>query len=537
MRRLITLCSLLGAISVGWWLRAQLATSPPPMAAHMPAGALLYLEAKDFGKLLGEWNNSQEKAKWLGSANYDVLSRSRLIGRLQQAQGELEQTAGVSAQMKLLQQVAGTSSAFAFYNLGALRFVYITHLDHGRIEASDLWKQRAQYQPREAAGIAFYVKQDAQNGRTVAFATKDDVFAIATDESLMATTLGLLAGQPAPSLARTEWFQNITAGRRQGDLRLVYDLQATENTPQFRTYWIQENETELKEYASGISDLFETSAGFEEQRVLLRAQPSQAPNASAAIETLVSAVAPGDSLYRAWANPSKQQLAASLTQVVYGQAPAANPLANEMAPVAPAGFAQPAYAPGLQTKIDQPPVTKEGRKPIDTLVDTIIAMQPAALLHVQSTVALRDSVFIVPESAVAIVCGRPDVNAVETDLHNMLGAAVESGGLDQLTVRAEGNVLVIGRGAGLINNTNGQAQATAETYAAGYNHAAEWPKYTRLFRLIDGPAGGARAQGQPAFFASNLQSLGDALNRLQRASLKRTDNGNGIAETVLYEMK
>jgi hypothetical protein len=537
MRRLITLCILLGAISVGWWLHAQLATNPPPMAADMPAGALLYLEAKDFGKLLGEWNNSQEKAKWVGSANYDVLSRSRLIGRLQQAQGELEQTAGVSAQMKLLEQMAGTRSAFAFYNLGALKFVYVTHLDHGRVEASDLWKQRAQYQPREAAGIAFYVKQDTQNGRTVAFASKDDVFAIATDESLMATTLELLAGQPAPSLMKREWFENITAGRSQGDLRLVYDLRETENTPQFRTYWIQENETELKEYASGISDLFETSAGFEEQRVLARAQQSQAANASTAIETLVSAVAPGDSLYRAWANPSKEQLAAALEQVVYGQAPAPNPWANHMAPVAPAGFVQPADAPGLETRIDQPPVTKDARKPIDALVDAITAMQPAALLHAQSTVALRDGVFVVPESAVAIACGRADGDAVRRSLHNMLGAAVESGGLDPLTVRVEGNVLMIERGSGLVGNINAKAQPSAETYAAGYNHAAEWPKYTRLFQLIDGPAGGVRAQGQPVFFASNMQSLGDALIRLQRASLKRTDNGNAIAETVLYEMK
>ena len=152
MRRLIVLSILLSVLCVGWWLHAQIAPVAPSMAADIPAGALLYLEAKDFGKLLREWNNSQEKTKWLGSANYDVLSRSRLIGRLQQAQGELEQTAGVSAQMKLLEQVAGTRSAFAFYNLGALKFVCITHLDHGAIEANDLWKRRAQYQPREAAG-------------------------------------------------------------------------------------------------------------------------------------------------------------------------------------------------------------------------------------------------------------------------------------------------------------------------------------------------------------------------------------------------
>ena len=193
--------------------------------------------------------------------------------------------------------------------------------------------------------IAFYVKQDQQSGRTVAFASKDDVFAIATDESLMATTLDLLAGQPAPSLAKEEWFQNISAGRRQGDLRLIYDLRDIEKTPQFRTYWIQENETGLKEYAAGISDLFETPAGFEEQRVLTRAEQAPPPSSSAAMETLVSAVEPKGSLYRAWASPSKEQLAASLEQVVYGEGPATNPLADQTAPADPTGFVQPVYAP------------------------------------------------------------------------------------------------------------------------------------------------------------------------------------------------
>lgn len=538
MRRIVPVCVLLGAISVGWWLRAQLTPNVPPMAADMPAGALLYLEAKDFAKLLGEWNNSQEKTKWVGSTNYDVLSRSRLIGRLQQAQGELEQAAGVSAEMKLLQQVAGTRSAFAFYNLGALKFVYITHLDNGRLEASDLWKQRSQYQPREAGGQAFYVKQDRQSGRTVAFASKDDVFAIGTDESLMATTLELLAGQPAPSLAKEDWFQSITAARRQGDLRLVYDLRDVEKTPQFRTYWIQQNQTELKEYSAGISDLFETAQGFEEQRVLARAAGTSAPSASGAIETLVSAVTPGDSLYRAWATPSREQLAAALGQVVYGEPPPANPFMDQMAPAAPTGFVQPTYEPGLDTRIDQAPVVKAARKPVDALVETVAAMQPTALLHVQSTVALRDNVFVVPGSAVMIGCERPDGAAFERALVGMLGSAVESGGLDPLTVRVEGNVLVLSRGEGMVSNVNTRAAATTETYAAGYNHAAEWPKYRKLFRLIDGPAGGPGApQGGPAFFAGNVQSLGDVLVRLQSASLKRTDNGNGIAETVFYEMK
>jgi hypothetical protein len=212
-----------------------------------------------------------------------------------------------------------------------------------------------------------------------------------------------------------------------------------------------------------------------------------------------------------------------------------------MAPAAPAGFVQPAYAPGLETRIDQRPVVKAARKPVDTLVETVAAMQPTALLHVQSTAALRDNVFVVPGSALMIACERADAAAFGRALRGMLGAAMESGGLDPLTVRVEGNVLVLSRGEGTVSNVNTRAAATTETYAAGYNHAAEWPKYTRLFRLIDGRTGGApgmaSSQGRPAFFAGDVQSLGDALIRLQRASLKRTDAGRQISEIVLYEMK
>ncbi|MGC2659646.1 MAG: hypothetical protein WA324_16935 [Bryobacteraceae bacterium] len=536
MKRPLLTTALLVAVPLGWWLRAQIAAVVPPLASNLPPGALVYLEAKDFGKLLGEWNNSTEKAKWVGSPNYAELSRSRLIGRLQQAQGEFEKAAGVSPEMKLLQQVAGTQSAFAFYNIGALKFVYLTHIGHQAIESGDLWKQRAQYQPREAAGIAFYIKQDQGTGRTLAFATKDDVFVMTTDESLMASTLALLAGQPAPSLAKEEWFETLTTGKPQGDLRLVYDLRTTAKTPQFRTYWIQENETELKEYATGVSDLFETSAGFEEHRILVRAQQSAAPAASSDLASLVSTVTPGDSLYRAWSRPTKNQLSAALRQVIYGDAPPPNPFVGQTAPQASAEFSHPSYSPSLETHINQPPVSKDLSKPIDAVLDAITAMDPTALLHVQSTVALPDGVFVVPESAVLIACAHADATAAQTALRDMLGAALESGGLDPLIVRVQGNVLELMRGQGLIGPSSAQAPSTTEIYAAGYNHAAEWPKYTRLFRLLDTQTSGG-PQGTPAFFSTNVQSLGDALSRLQRASLERTDNGNGIAETVTYEMK
>ena len=52
---------------------------------YMPAGPLLYIEAKDFSSLLSEWNSSHEKHTWGNSSNYEVFSRSRLFLRLKGA--------------------------------------------------------------------------------------------------------------------------------------------------------------------------------------------------------------------------------------------------------------------------------------------------------------------------------------------------------------------------------------------------------------------------------------------------------------------
>ena len=62
----------------------QTTPSATKLATLMPSGALLYLEAPDFGRLLRDWDASKVKADWLESANYEVFSRSNLFTKLQE---------------------------------------------------------------------------------------------------------------------------------------------------------------------------------------------------------------------------------------------------------------------------------------------------------------------------------------------------------------------------------------------------------------------------------------------------------------------
>jgi hypothetical protein len=123
---------------------------PPgaPLARYLPPGALLTIEARDFGALLRDWNGSNEKALWLASDNYRAFVRSRLLLRLEESQVEFAQAAGVSPDLPLVESIAGSESALGLYDIGSLQFLYITRLGSARAVENALWQSRANFEPR-----------------------------------------------------------------------------------------------------------------------------------------------------------------------------------------------------------------------------------------------------------------------------------------------------------------------------------------------------------------------------------------------------
>ncbi len=525
--------------SLSVWLHAQ-TVDARPIPSLMPPGALLYLEAKDFSSLLGSWNRSAEKRRWLASTNYQTLSLSRLVQRLSQAEDEFAAIAGMPIGMNLADQVAGTRSGFAFYGLSSLSFVYITQLPATRIETTSLWRSRTRYQSREVAGISFYVKSNDEGKRTVAFASYKDWFVVSTDEGRMADTLVLLSGVKAASLANEPWFAQ--AGEQaptQGDLRLVYNLQSLLRTPQFRTYWIQRNASELKPFSAGISDLLDTQAGFEERRTLLRttATPIRTPESLLAE---VLAYAPvNDAFYRAWSMPDTPQLSDTLQQVILGERPTTN-VYNAPAPeINPEAGAVGSEA-DLEIRIDEPGFNRSPEPSLTPLVNALVAMQPTALLHLQTTTVLRDQVFVKPDSSVVVICKEPNRAALDRALAQI--PAIRTGALDNLRVSADGHAIILSRissNSNLPRTVSAPSLAPEATYTAVYNHRVEWPHYKKLFDVLNTHAASpemAESSSAPPFFSGNLQSLGDTLSRLNSVSLISADRGAVVRETVRYEL-
>lgn len=106
------------------------------------------------------------------------------------------------------------------------------------------------------------------------------------------------------ALRNRRWYAAsvAAAARKPGDLRMTLNLARIVPSPYFRSYWIQQNITELKQYTAAISDLYREKNEFREERTLLPVNAENLP--STADLSAILAYVPADAgVYRAVAQP------------------------------------------------------------------------------------------------------------------------------------------------------------------------------------------------------------------------------------------
>lgn len=578
MRILRIACVAALLMGVAGWAFFQ-ATPPPtrPLAQIVPAGPLLYLEAKDFSAIVRDWNASPEKEAWLKSDNYAVFVRSHLLLRLTDARNEFATAAGFPPDMSLVSDVAGGESALALYDIGKLEFLYVTRLPSARAAENALWRARGDYQPRSAAGSQYFVKVDSASRRTVAFAISGDYLLLATREDLVAGALMLLAGQPGAAVSSERWFdQSIKAAGPAGDLRLVMNLEALLRTPHFRSYWIQNNLSDLRQYSAAVSDLHRSAGEYREERVFLRAQQSAAADSEAgapsreseeaAVGALLPFVPDSCGVYRAWAAPKVDDAVALLERKILLPRTGAPPASKEAPGVYLSGGVVGSEA-DLETRIDEPPLpdVRSGvaAEPLRKLLQDA---RLQGLLQIQSTREVGG--FVATPSALVLLSDsdwNPEtvrnalVPAIETLwstsrlglrwVEKKQGAVSysELDGLAHLAVGVRGRFLVIAESsdsvAALLAKPSGAPSSQGATYAAGFCHAGERENLARMVRWLDFPSRPAESSGEgsegrePAFFSQNMASFSSTLGRVESSSILVRDSGPTVAQTVVYKWK
>jgi len=549
----------------------------PELPALLPEGALLSIEARDFSSLLRDWNTSEEKRAWLLSNNHAAFSNSRLFTRLSQAQDEFSAAAGLPADGSLLEKVAGKESCLGLYDIGNLEFVYVTRLDQQEIENSPLWQTRSKFEQRTEAGTAFYVHKDAHSSRTAAFAARDGWLILGTREDLVAGVLDRFAGTASQNLAAEGWFADAVkqaAGER-GDLRMVLNLDKLVRTPYFRSYWIQGNITEMKQYLSAVSDLYRSSQSYREERVLVRRAGPAAPLQGDV--RAIAALAPEDAaFYAAQASPDPKALLQSLRDNLLEMRPEQQATRYTYAPAA-AQAENAGSAAQLDIPIDKAPVAVKQVDAFEPLRALLLAQQPDAVLEVYSTRAPKDGVFVSLQTAMVVSAPRNwDEDAVREALTQALlpgltagklGAQWEKRAGSEKRAGAAGGYLALDGAVPLYAAVNGKQLLLANdsilletllarsqkaspavgdenlTYAALFRHTQEQSNFRRLMAQLDlaGRRGGADPQEEtsggetPAFFSGDVASFSRAFSRVESERIEERDLGAKVAQTVTYQ--
>ncbi len=518
------------------WLQVAPAR-PKAITELMPPGALLAIEAKDFHALLSAWDQSQAKAKWLKSANYDQFAQSNLFQKMIGVFDEYKAASQLAPGLADVIQVAGTESALALYNPRELEFLYITRLDNAALSQSKLWGMRASFEERQSAGKTFYMRTDSK--RTVAFAFSGDYFLLATRDDLIAGALALQSGKPGPNLAGERWYADAAqASSARGDLRMTLDIAELVNNTYFRSYWIHRNVSELKPFRSEICDLDRTGGGFTERRVLLRETDIAVPSTTDV--SRLAAFAPASAgLYRAWANTSPDTAAQWIEEKLLYPTPNAS-ADDRVAPVADVPQNAGSEAE-LETRIDAPPVPSASRQgAIEILTPWLASAGIEAMAEYQRSERPAGSDFVSTPEVLALESAKDwDAEAARNAFRSALAARLGSGAENGLAIRPMAireHVLFLATDAALLQEVlassvppSGQNGDLGVTYRASFRHAREHENFLKMMHDLD--AGPAAAS---AFFSANLGSLSDVLSSVSTVTITERPRAKSVEQVVEY---
>ncbi|HTW47564.1 MAG TPA: hypothetical protein VMD92_06440 [Acidobacteriaceae bacterium] len=560
------LALLLTAAAAGAYFAAE-ASAPPQISSLMPEGALLYIEAKDFHSLLGDWQSSAQKRSWLTSDDYQDFSRSHLFSRLSQAQDEFAAAAGIPTGIDLLDKVAGSQSALALYDIGNLEFVYVTCLSQQDAEKTPLWQSRGKFEERSEAGYPFFVRQDIQSQRVAAFAFKDGWLILGTREDLVAGVLDRLQSPGTHQFATEAWFAEAVrrASASHGDLRMVLNLDKILPSPYFRSYWIQRNISEMKQYTAAISDLYRTPSVYREERVLLR-RAGTASAANGDIAAVAALVPDNIGFWSAQASPDPDDLLDHLRRNLLELKPSTVEGESAAPPEAVAHAV--GSASDLDVRIDQAPATEQEADAWQPLRALLQTAQPTAILELGSTAPVRDNVFLPIQTAAVITAAHawneqqvtdalatalaPGLTASHLGLawqkrSSAAGDYLALNGQVSLCVAVRDTQLLLASDPALLESMLGRrasaATASGVTYSAVFHHAAERDSFIALTSQLDRIGNRGRPDGQtagsdgdaPAFFSGNIASLSRVLAQVAEESIEEKDLGDHVTQTVTYQ--
>jgi hypothetical protein len=309
------------------------------LAAAMPSGAMVYVQARDLSALMKAWLASSIHERFYKSASFNAFSKSRIYLKFQDRKSDFESALGFGLDEGRLAELAGGTSAISIYDIGNLELVFITEVARERAVATALFKQAPQFQERPSANGVYYVRDVTTDGgqlrQQFCFAHVSGKLIVTTTEGLMVRTLeNLKAAGPDSLIANVLATLDGAKGFAAHEVTMWLDQARLNRNRHFNSYWIHQNvngpaAASLASIESGLLDLRITPQGMNEQRWFKMGTGSQGQGAGAGITisgdqaSALLRFAPADAqLVKVHAQGSGEELAEAVSRALFGKLPA-----------------------------------------------------------------------------------------------------------------------------------------------------------------------------------------------------------------------
>jgi len=288
------------------------------LAAVMPRGAMVYVQATDLSALMKTWLASPVRSQFYDSASFAAFQKSRVFLKLQDRKKDFETAIGVGIDENRMAELAGGASAVSMYDIGKIEMVFATEVPRARAVASALFKQIPQFQERSADGTSYYVRDVTTDGgrlnQQFCFAYVEGKLIVTTTEGLMIRAIGNAKASGSESLLSDILpLAEQAGGFVAHDITMWLDQARLNRNRYFDNYWIHHNQDgALANIESGLIDLRLTREGMSEQRWFIRGEQV----------TALTSLAPADTqLVRVYVTASTEQPSAAIEQSLFGKIP------------------------------------------------------------------------------------------------------------------------------------------------------------------------------------------------------------------------
>ncbi len=305
------------------------------LAAAMPRGAMLYVQAADLSALMKRWIASPVRGQFYKSASFIAFSKSRIYLKLQDRRKDFEAALGFGLDENRLAELAGGASAVAIYDIGNLELVLVTEVPRARAVTTTLFKRAPQFSERQAGDGVYYVRDVTTDGgrlnQQFCFAHLDGRLIITTTEALMIRAIAGVRSAGADSLiADVMTTAEQSRGFAAHEVTMWLDQARLNDNRHFNSYWIHNNVADasaagLASIEGGLVDLRFTREGMTEQRWFKMGVASKGLGPEVLSGEQASGLlrfAPADAeLIEVSPGASGKELSAAVSQALFGKLP------------------------------------------------------------------------------------------------------------------------------------------------------------------------------------------------------------------------